>query len=54
MKRARAITACLWYGLLPSRCYEATPHYTCGYRRHLAINLTYAWRLLIRRANPEN
>ncbi len=42
--RARAIWEALWFGIRPSWMYEATPHYDCGYRRHLAMNLALAWR----------
>lgn len=42
--RARAIFCALLYGLLPSRCYEAIPHYDCGYWAHLGVNLRYAAR----------
>lgn len=44
MTRLRQIRAALWYGLLPSRLYEPTPHYDGGYWRHAAMNLALAWR----------
>jgi hypothetical protein len=42
--RGRAIFCALLYGLLPSSWYEPTPHYDCGYWRHLALNLRHAAR----------
>lgn len=49
--RAKIIGRALWYGLVPSYFYEDSPHYSCGYWRHLMVNLAMAGRWLVGREN---
>lgn len=52
--RARAIRLALWYGIVPSRFYEAEPHHSWSYWRHLGVNLAQAWRWLTHTQTPED
>jgi hypothetical protein len=52
--RIRAIACALFYGVAPSRVYEAERHYDCSYLEHLGINLALAWRWLTFRETWED
>jgi hypothetical protein len=48
--RWRAIACALFYGFVPSRFYEPTPHFEpMTYFAHLRMNLAYAWVWATRR-----
>lgn len=53
--RLRAIRCALWFGVRPYWMYEDTPHYApMSYRRHLTMNLAYAWSWLTFRETAED
>lgn len=53
--RIRAIACALFYGLVPSRLYERTPHYApLTYMQHLGMNIAYAFRWLSLRETAED
>ncbi len=53
--RLRAITAALWYGVLPWQVYEAECHYEpMGYWRHLLLNLRVVGTWMLRLETDED